>query len=492
MPQPTKPVLAVAASALALSACAAVGPNFKTPDGPKGAAAAGYAMAGDGQAPGVTLTPEARVAGPWWQAFGSPELDKVVRQALADSPTLAEANATLERARQQAAAVRGQQLPQVDLNGSVSRQHINLQQFGFSGQALGLSAFPNPTIDLYSIGANVGYDLDLFGGRRRATEAATARAESAIRQADAAYLTLSGNVAMQAMHVASLRAQIATVQQVVEEDQKILDLIHAQQRVGAEAPSATSGGEAQLAEDEALLPPLQRELDAARHQLALLVGKSPAEWAAPDFELTALTLPSEVPVSLPSELVRKRPDILAAEAELHAATAEVGVAVANQYPSIHLTANWTQGAIKPENLFDYNAAGWNLLAGVAAPIFHGGTLKAQRKGAEADARAAVARYQDTVIRAFVQVADTMAALATDQRQIESLQRAEAASGARVRDAETAYRLGGGTLLQITDAQRQLTRARLASVQAEGQRLSDLVQLYTATAADWRTTTTAQR
>jgi NodT family efflux transporter outer membrane factor (OMF) lipoprotein len=492
MSQPIKSLLAVAASALALSACATVGPNFKTPAGPKGAAAAGYAMAGDEQAPGVTLAPEARTAGPWWQAFGSPELDKVVRQALADSPTLAEANATLERARQQAAAVRGQQLPQVDLSGSVSRQHINLQQFGFSGQALGLGAFPNPTIDLYSIGANVGYDLDLFGGRRRSTEAATARAESAVRQADAAYLTLSGNVAMQAMRVASLRAEIATLQQVVEEDRKLLDLIHTQQRVGAEAPSATSGGEAQLAEDEALLPPLQRDLDAARHQLALLVGKSPAEWAAPDFELAGLTPPTDVPVSLPSELVRKRPDILAAEAELHAATADVGVAVANQYPSIHLTANWTQGAIKPEDLFDYNAAGWNLLAGVAAPIFHGGTLKAQRKGAEAEARAALARYQETVIRAFVQVADTMAALATDQRQIESLQRAETASAARVRDAETAYRLGGGTLLQITDAQRQLTRARRASVQAQGQRLSDLVQLYTATAADWRTTTTAAR
>jgi NodT family efflux transporter outer membrane factor (OMF) lipoprotein len=297
---------------------------------------------------------------------------------------------------------------------------------------------------------------------------------------------------MQAMRVASLRAEIATLQQVVEEDRKLLDLIHTQQRVGAEAPSATSGGEAQLAEDEALLPPLQRDLDAARHQLALLVGKSPAEWAAPDFELAGLTPPTDVPVSLPSELVRKRPDILAAEAELHAATADVGVAVANQYPSIHLTANWTQGAIKPEDLFDYNAAGWNLLAGVAAPIFHGGTLKAQRKGAEAEARAALARYQETVIRAFVQVADTMAALATDQRQIESLQRAETASAARVRDAETAYRLGGGTLLQITDAQRQLTRARRASVQAQGQRLSDLVQLYTATAADWRTTTTAAR
>jgi NodT family efflux transporter outer membrane factor (OMF) lipoprotein len=491
MPLPNKSrILAATASALALSACAAVGPNFKAPGGPAGPAASGYAMKGDATPPGVTLSPETRVSGPWWQAFGSADLDRVMREALSDSPTIAEANATLARAREQAAAVRGAQLPQVDVNGSVQREHINLQAFGFSGfPGVTLS---NPTLNLYSIGGTVGYDLDLFGGKRRATEAARARAEQAGRQADAAYLTLSGNVAMQAMRVASLRAQLATLQQVAADDRRVLDLIHAAQRAGSEAPSATSGGEAQLAEDEALLPPVARDLAAARHQLALLVGKSPAEWAAPDFDLAAFTAPAEVPVTLPSTLVRQRPDILAAEAELHAATADVGVAVANQYPDIRLSANLTQSAIKPENLFNYNASGWQLLSGVTAPIFHGGTLKAQRKGAEAEARASLARYQATVIRAFVQVSDVLASLATDQQQITSLGRAEAASAANVRDAQTAYRLGGGTLLQVIDAQRSLNRARRASVQAQGQRLSDLVELYTATAADWRTTQTASR
>jgi NodT family efflux transporter outer membrane factor (OMF) lipoprotein len=485
MPQPINSVLLVAASALALSACATVGPNFKTPDAPKGAAAAGYAMAGDAAAPGVRLTPESRAAGPWWQAFGSADLDRVVRQALADSPTLAEANATLAAAQQQAIAVRGAQQPQVDAAASVQRERINTQAFGFTG-------FPSPTISLYSVGGNVSYDLDLFGGLKRATEAANARAESAARQADAAYLTLSGNVALQAMQVASLRAQIVTAQQIVADDRRILDMTRAAQRAGSEAPSAIRSGESQLAEDEALLPPLQRNLAIARHQLALLVGKSPAEWSPPDFDFATLTAPGDVPVSLPSELVRRRPDILAAEADLHAATANVGVAVANQYPSINLTAALTQAAIKPESLFNYSASGWSLLAGVSAPIFHGGTLKAERKGAEAEARAALARYQQTVIQAFVQVSDVLAALGTDQAQIESLRRAEAASSASVQDAQTAFRLGGGTLLQVLDAQRQLNRARRASVQAEGQRLSDLVQLYTVTAADWRTTTTAAR
>jgi len=486
MPQLTRsPLFALAASALALSACAAVGPNFKRPEPPNGAAAAGYAMPGDTPAVAARLAPESRAAGPWWQAFGSAELDRVVRQALADSPTLAEANATLERAQQQAAAVHGAQLPQVDASGSIQRERVNTQAFGFTG-------FPSPTISLYSVGGAVSYDLDLFGGRKRATEAATARAESAARQADAAYLTLSGNVALQAMRVASLRAQMVTVQQIVAEDGNLLEMTRAAQRAGSEAPSAIRTGEAQLAEDEALLPPLQRDLEAARHQLALLVGKSPAEWTAPDFDLATLAAPSDVPVSLPSELIRRRPDILAAEAELHAATADVGVAVANQYPSISLSGNFAQGAIKPEDLFNYSSSGWSLLAGISGPIFHGGTLKAERKGAEAEARAALARYQQTVIRAFVQVADVLSAIGTDQQQIDSLRRAETAAAASARDAQTAYRLGGGTLLQAIDAQRQLSRARRASVQAEGQRLADLVQLYTATAADWRTTTTASR
>jgi NodT family efflux transporter outer membrane factor (OMF) lipoprotein len=220
--------------------------------------------------------------------------------------------------------------------------------------------------------------------------------------------------------------------------------------------------------------------------MALLAGKSPAEWTAPDFDLAKLNGSAAVPVSLPSALVRRRPDILAAEAELHAATAEIGVAVANQYPNISLSANLTQAAIKPGNLFNYASSGWSILGGFTAPIFNGGTLKAERKVAEAEANAAMARYQQTVLRAFVQVSDVLSALGTDQASIESLQRANAAADAGARDAQTAYRLGGGTLLQVVDTQRTVSRARRALVQAQAQRYADLVELYGATAADWRT------
>jgi NodT family efflux transporter outer membrane factor (OMF) lipoprotein len=477
MPLSNRLLAVTAASALALSACQTVGPNFKTPEAPKGAAAAGYAMAGDAATAGVRLDPETRAAGPWWQAFGSPELDQTIRLALADSPSVAEAKATLERYQAEARAARGAQLPQVDGTAGVQRERINTQAFGFTG-------FPSPTINLFSVGATVSYDLDLFGGARRRTEQAQARADEAARQADAAYLSLSGNVALQAMRVAGLRAQIAAVQAVIEGDRQTVDMVRRAQQAGGEAPSATTSAQAQLAEDEALIPPLQRQLDQARHQLALLAGKSPAEWSPPDFEMAALTSPAVIPVSLPSTLVRQRPDILAAEAELHAATAAIGVAVANQYPDIKLSANLTQSAIKPENLFDYSSSGWNLLSGVTAPIFSGGRLKAERQAAEAEARASLARYQQTVLRAFVQVSDALAALETDDQQAAALTRAQTAAEATVRDAENAYRLGGGPLMQVVDARRQLSRARRALAEAQGQRFADLVELYAATAADW--------
>jgi NodT family efflux transporter outer membrane factor (OMF) lipoprotein len=254
------------APALALGACAAVGPDFKAPAPPSGAAGQSYAMAGDPVPGVVALSPDTRAAGPWWQAFGSPDLDAVVRQALQDNPTLAEATATLERAQAKVAAARGELAPQADLDVNGKRERVNIQTLGFSG-------IPSPTLNMYSIGGTVSYDLDLFGGRRRAVEEARATAEAEGLRADAAYLTLSGQVALQAFRIAALRAEIAAVEQVVADDERIVDLVERAERAGGEAPSAVTNADTQLAEDLALLPPLRRDLDAARHQLALLVGK---------------------------------------------------------------------------------------------------------------------------------------------------------------------------------------------------------------------------
>jgi NodT family efflux transporter outer membrane factor (OMF) lipoprotein len=463
--------------ALALGACATVGPDFKAPDAPQGAAGQGYAMAGDPTAAAVALGAQAGPAGGWWRAFGSSDLDRTIELALASSPTLAEAQATLERYQAEARAAYGETLPQVDANGGAQRERINTRAFGFD--------FPNPTINLYSVGAGVTYDLDLFGGGRRRTEAAQARAERAARQADAAYLTLTANVARQAIRIASLKAQLDALDAVIAADQNTVDMVRRAQTAGGEARSATTSAVAQLAEDQALAPPLRRQYDAARHALALLAGKAPAEWPAPDFVLAQFVAPASIPVSLPSSLVRSRPDILAAEAELHAATAQIGVAVANQYPDIRLTASLTQSALTPGALFNYDASGWNLMSGVTAPIFHGGTLKAERRAAEAEARASLARYQATVLRAFVQVSDAMAALASDADHIAALERAWNAAAAHARDADVAYRLGGASLLQLVDARRQESRALRSLAEARAERLSDTVDLYAATASDWR-------
>lgn len=471
-------LLLATAATLALGACTTVGPNFKAPDAPAGPAGDGYAMAGDPASAAPRLDPQARVAGPWWTALSSPELDRTIREALASSPSAAEAAATLERYQAEARSAGAAAGVQAGVDTRAERQRFNSASFGFTG-------FPNKTFNLFQVGANVSYDLDLFGGQRRRIEVAGARVERAARQADAAYLTLSGNVAIEAVRIAALRAQIDALTQVIADDRALVALVDRARDLGAEAPTAGEGARAQLADDEALLPPLQRQLDASRHQLALLVGKSPAAWTAPEFTLAGLGAPSAIPVTLPSALVRKRPDILASEAELHAAIANVGVATAAQYPDLKLTASFTQSAGKPEDLWGYDASGWNLLGDLAAPIFDGGRRKADRAAAEAEARAAMARYQQTVLRAFVQVSDRLSALGADEAQIEALGRSIQAAESRLADAQTGQKLGGLALRQVIESRRLLNRYRRTLAEAEGRRLEDIVGLYAATAADWR-------
>ena len=460
---------------LNLAACTAVGPNFQPPAAPT---TAGYAAVPDPTPAGVSLTPQARAAGPWWLVLGSPELDATIRQALADSPTVAEAAATLQKANARSDAARGALAPEVSANGGAQRERINTQAFGFTG-------FPSPTINLFQVGAAVNYDLDLFGGKRRAQEEAQARAETEAQRAEAAYLTLSANVALQAVRIAAAQAQLRSLDQVIAGDQATLDMTRRAQQAGGAAPSALSGGEGELARDQAMRPALEQDLAQARHQLALLVGHSPADYTAPDFRFESFTVPADLPVQLPSALVRQRPDILAAEAEFHAATAAIGVATADLYPDIKLGVSLTQGAIEPGNLFRYASSGWSLGGAVTAPIFNGGRLQANKRAAEADARIALARYQQTVLKAFVEVSDILAALAEDQKAIEALTRAQAARAANLKDSQTAYQLGGGPRLAVVDAQRQLNRASRDLIAAQGRRMTDIVNLSSATAARWK-------
>ena len=471
---------------LTLAACTTVGPDFKAPQ--PDSSLTGYAMAGEVAPTGVSLSPEVRSAGPWWQAFGSPALDEVMRLALADSPSVAEARAKLERYQAAEREAVGARKPEVEATASAQRQKFNPASFGFTGPASGspASEFGRPrTFGLFQLGGRVSYDLDLFGGGRRRVESARARATQAGHEADAAYLALTANVAWQASRIAGLKGEIAALESIIADDRTLLDLAHKSYALGGVPRITVTQVETQLAEDEALIPPLRRQYDAARHQLALLVGQSPAAWTPPEFELAQLAVPVATPVSLPSALVRRRPDILAAEAELHAATAAIGAARADQYPNIRLSANGALAAVNPQDVISTDASGWTLLGGLTAPIFDGGARKARTRQAEAQAREALARYRLTVLRAFVEVSDAMAALETDRQRTEALTRAVSLSRESADVTLRAAQLGARTAAEVLQARRQLDRDRRDLAQAQAQRLSDLVSLYAASAADWR-------
>jgi NodT family efflux transporter outer membrane factor (OMF) lipoprotein len=477
---PTTKLITALLAASSLSACATVGPDFKAPDVPQTTSMVG---AGETAPAAARLDATTANAGPWWTALNSPELDAVIRQALKDSPTLAEADATLAQASSALAQARGVAGPQVTGNAGIARERANLQAFGFTG--FGDIKLSNPTFSLYSVGGAVSYDLDLWGGNKRRIEGATARAQAQGRRAEAAYLSLTANVALQAATIATLRAQIASVEQMVVDDEANIELIRKANALGGSTSLAKVSAAGQLEDDRARLPALQGELAAARHALAVLVGKAPADWSAPAFDLTTMKLGAPVPVALPSALVRKRPDILAAEAELHAATADIGVATADLYPNIKLSASLTQGSLKPGDLFSYDASGWDLGAGLTAPLFDGGALKARRQQAREAARAANARYQQTVLTAFGQVADALSALSADETALAAYGRAEQQAGERLRLARVAFDKGGGTLLEVVDAQRTLNATRSTRARADGQRLVDAIRLFAATGADWR-------
>jgi NodT family efflux transporter outer membrane factor (OMF) lipoprotein len=416
-----------------------------------------------------------------------------VRLALTDSPSVAQAKATLQRYQATERATIGARQPEVIATPSIQRQKFNPKAFGIDDKSSvpGFGGFNGRTFDLFSLTGRVNYDLDLFGGGRRRVEAAGARTQQAAHEADAAYLALSGNVALQAMHIAGLRGEIAAMEQINSDDRALLGLAHKAFAVGGIPRTTVTQVEAQLAEDEAILPPLRRQYDQARHQLALLVGKSPADWTAPDFDLAQMTVPSSVPVALPSSLVRRRPDILAAEAELHAATAAIGVAMADQYPAIRLSANGGFSGLTPGDVISPDASAWTLLGGVAAPLFDGGARKARTKEAQAEALEALARYRVTVLRAFVEVSDAMAAVQSDQSELEALTRAVARSQLGADDTLAAARLGARTAGDVIQSRRQLYNDQRRLAQAQAQRLSDLIDLYAASAADWRDQAQAQ-
>ncbi|MEP6868211.1 MAG: efflux transporter outer membrane subunit [Novosphingobium sp.] len=472
--------LAAAVLPLALLAgCKTVGPNFTAPAAPTGDVYAASGAGAKGPAASFGSGPAQR----WWTAFGSSEMDALVDRALAGNHSLAASVATLERAQERVHAVAGRQLPQVDANARLEHEKVNLAAFGLDPGSLGPGLSVKP-FTLYSVGGGVSYDLDLFGGARRASEQATADTEALAREAEAAHLTIAGRVVVQVLTLAALNDRIATERALIAEDQRNVALTEAKRKGGEGTLVEVLSAQGQLTQDQAGLPQLEQQRAEARDMLAVLVGITPADLGPTDFSLAAMRLPSEVPVTLPSELVHKRPDILAAEARLHSATAAIGVATARLYPNINLSASFEQATTHPEDLFSGSSNGFNLISGLTAPIFHGGTLKAEKRGAEAETRAASARYQQTVLEAFGQVSDLLAALGNDAEAVALRGQAASVADRSLGLSRRSFQVGYSGILQVLDASRGAQQARLAMVDARSRQFINVARLYVATAGGW--------
>ena len=383
-------------SCAALIGACSVGPNFSRPTPP---AAAGYTAeptrsdAVPTESPQQHVTLGRDIEGDWWSLFRSDAIDSVVKQAVAHNRTLEASAATLQQAQEIARAQAGTRYPQVGLTAGAGRQKYGDEFLG--------GYFNLPPFTYYAVGATVSYTLDYTGGVARGVEQQYAMAEVARRRLDAAYLTVTGQAVMQTLAIASARAQIATLDTLLAQDRENLKLVQKAFDDGSVARIDVVSAQSQTANDTALLPPLRQELARAHHaSVCGILGRVPADELPPDVDLDRINLPLDLPVSLPSELARRRPDILAAEARLHAATSAVGVAESNLYPKIQLGATLGQQAVHTGQLFDSADTAWSLISGLTAPIFDGGTLRAEKRAAVDAMHASAADYEQTLLEAF--------------------------------------------------------------------------------------------
>ncbi len=469
----------------ALAGGCSVGPDFHPPGPP---AVQGYLetalSAETGSAPvaggaAQRLVPGQEIPAEWWTLFRSPELDGVIRQALAGSPTLAAAQAALAQARENLNATAGTALyPAFDANASASRQQISGAGFGQPNASF------NP-FTIYNASVNVSYALDLFGGARRELEALRSQVDLQFFLLEGARLTLTANVVTSAVRDASLRARIRATREIADAQAKQLDVVDRQFKAGAAALTDVLAQKTQLAQTLALLPPLEKEAAQNRHLLAALTGRFPSEAAAlPAFELAQFALPDRLPVSLPSLLVRQRPDIRAAESLLHAASAQIGVATANLYPQITLSGRYGSEAVTTGGLFSAGSAVWSFGAGLVQPLFHGGELRAQRRGAVAAYDQAAARYRETVLQAFQNVADVLRALELDAAALKAQAEAEAAAHDNLEIARKQFQLGAVSYLSLLNAERNYEEAQLGLIQAQATRFADTAALFQALGGGW--------
>jgi NodT family efflux transporter outer membrane factor (OMF) lipoprotein len=466
----------------AVSGCA-VGPDFHSPAPPgtdhytQGEQPSTTAEAPVKDGAVQTFVSDRDIPADWWTLFQSDPLDVLVRESLRDSPTVASAKAALRSAQESYLAERGSLfLPAADGTFSGTRQKT-------PGAAFGAPEFGSTTYTLVTAAVNVSYRLDIFGGSHRQLEALRAQTDYERWELEAANLSLTGNVVTTAITIASLRAQIATANDIIASEQDQLNVVEKQFAAGGASRADVLTQNTQLVQTQATLPALQKSLDQAQHRLAVLSGKTP-DSNTPEFDLERFALPTQLPVSVPAKLIRQRPDVQAAEALLHQACANVGVATANLFPQVNLSGSIGTDALTASSLFTGGTGAWSVGASLTQPLFHGGELIHKRRAALADLDNAAAQYRHTVLAAMQDVADTLRALEADARDLRAQAAAEDLAAKSLDITKKQYAAGGVSHVQMLITERAYSQARQNQVLAEAARYSDTAALYQALGGGW--------
>lgn len=471
------PGMLLAASLLCTPGCT-VGPDFVRPEAPH---LEQYTRAGE---PAATVAADglvqrfetgAKVPADWWQLFKSPKLDPVVREALASNRSVQAALASLRQSQDNLRAGYGVFYPQINASFGGARQ---------KSPPLPSQTLAGGIFNLFTLTAAVGYVLDVFGGERRAVESLQAQVDYQRSTVLATYLALTGNIVNAVIARAAYQAEIQATEELIGLLKEQVRTTEAQVSAGTVPHLSLLSLRSQLAAFEATLPALNQKLSQTEHLLAVLSGRAPAEWDPPEIGLADLALPASLPRTVPSELVRQRPDILAAEAQLHASSADIGVATAALFPNFALSGSYGANKTSVGNFFTGNKEFWAVGADITAPLYHGGSLLARQEAAIAVHQRSLAEYRQTILLAFSQVADTLRALEHDAETVQAQSQALHAAEEARNLVQANYEAGIATYLQLLTANGQYHQAKIGYLQGVAQRLQDTVALFVALGGGW--------
>jgi NodT family efflux transporter outer membrane factor (OMF) lipoprotein len=467
----------------ALSACA-VGPDFKQSEAPKTSSYTETTLTKKlVTAPGVPggtdqeFVEGADIEAQWWELYKSPELDVLIKKALEQNPNLGAADAAVRAAQENVnAQIGGLYFPAISVGANDLRQKQPSAVYGLN--------YGTDTYNLFNTSVNVTYTLDVFGGARRAVEGARAQAEVAQFQLEGAYLSLTANVVTGAIKEAALRAQMQATEEILKAQTSLAEVTEKQLAIGTVSKVDVTSQRTLVSNSQVDLYNYERNLAFARNQLAVLVGEFPSNGNIAKFDLANLHLPEKLPLSVPSSLVRQRPDVRAAEAQLKAQNAFVGVATANLLPQFTITASAGSAAFTANSLFGSNSSLWTLGGGILQPLFQGGQLLAQRRGAIANYEKAAFQYQTTVLNAFQEVANALRALETGAQALKAASDAERYAFETLDLVQQQYKLGTASYLAVLYYQNQYQQAKVKSVSAQATRFSDTAALFAALGGGW--------